>query len=239
MTPHLSDGYVVDFPGVSMELLAPPSADGNHRRDASAVAEALTAMSAVLRPLAIDASLYGHDAADQTWIEARHPQWHIVDQSARDALGLEPTRSGARRVVVDVLTPARVESSLNDALAEELPAPSAVFAWDEVAINATEARLPRSLATRRSVVLDTPGGDIGGCVHERMGESWLRACWPDDLPPFRLRFSGPSPFRLTITTFWSIWLARGPGSGDIQQAVTLLCQQGWRLNAVDSRWGFP
>jgi len=229
MTPI--DGYSLDMPGMSRYFALPGVDDLEGQASIEPVCRAFTALAPLVRPLSIDILLHAFRRDEQDAVALPRPFWFIAEAEAATSLGLVPSTGGdpaVRHVVA--LTPAALAGVMAEALAANPVPGDVVITWEEIRVNATEVRLPASLAEREVLTIGPDGYSFGVPVQRKLDGAWVRGpLSKGELPPMRLFFSGPF-VTARLVTYWSLWTPHGPGGPDVDNAVTALDAAGWKLS---------
>lgn len=199
----------------------------------------------LLRPLALEATLSAWDARNDGQIFLERPYWSLRTPLADEAFLASPPASTVR--TIDAITPAALRAFLDEAsrtpafLDEGACTPAGehgVVSWSLLEVTATEARLPPGLPSSGSAPGPTPGSaivlqDRGHRAivpaSPRDGALWVRG--PSsavDYAPFTLQLEQSyGALHLRLTTHWSLWSRRGPGTSMLADLVARSKPLGW------------
>jgi hypothetical protein len=222
------DCEYLDMPGVSRYFGLPGAEDLEGQDSIAPVCAALQALGELVRPLSIDLVLRAYRRDDQDAVALRRPFWFLVEKAAEQELGLRPGTTSPEVRRVEVVNPEALAALMAEALAAESQDPEVVIGWDEVLIDATEVKLPTSLARKDVLTIGPEGYSFGVPVRHRPDGAWIRGPRSvGELPALQLAFNGPF-VRARLTSYWSIWTPEGSGAHDLDQASSQLAKLGWK-----------
>jgi hypothetical protein len=201
------DGDYLDMPGVSRHFGLPGAEALEGQESIVPVCASLQALGELVRPLSF---------------------WFLVEKAAEQELGLRPGTTSPEIRRVEVVNPEAVAALMAEALAAESQDPEVVIGWDEVLSDATEVKLPTSLARKDVLTIGPEGYSFGVPVRHRPDGAWIRGPRSvGELPALQLAFNRPF-VRARLTSYWSIWTPEGSGAHDLDQASSQLAKLGWK-----------
>lgn len=221
------DGYVLESPGVMRSLAWPHEEVLEAAPAAALVARIVAAFEPLLRPLSLDVLLRAYHPETQEPVELAHPFWFVAARAAEAALAVAPSTGRSEQLTVEALTPAAVETSIMEVFARARPTAEAIVVLDEIRVYALEVRVPAEYADRATLTFGDPTAQLTVEVEHRGDGAWVRSPrTPAEPLPFALLMTGWFA-KLSITTYWSLWIPGGPGEPAVTAVIDALVASGW------------